>query len=453
MRNYLYTLCAFALTLNIAHADEGEELPPSFECDNNHGACGTPNMSGGGGGGGGGGSILIANTDLGDTYQHADDFDDDGIEDPQDNCPRVRNMDQLDQDGDGFGDMCDNCLNINNPLQLNKDGDSFGDLCDLDLDGDGIDNNVDNCPNIHNPFAADSKQPDLDLDGIGDACDDDIDGDGLPSISDPCPMNSEISTPNESQLSSCFPDIDGDGIFEIGPEGSGVIDNCPGVYNPDQLNLDGDGKGNLCDDDDDDDGVIDLLDNCPLLANPMVDGKQLDQDRDQVGDACDERFCFVVYGDEANCLDPQESFTVYTPSFLVNTGDPTRLRLFANRENQEMEYSWRVISAPEGASVAVSNATGVVTNSAPFEYRYNEGQEPTFIPEVAGEYIIEITATTVGADIETNEVEASSTFTARLVAEGAALANGSCAQHKSRAPHLFFIFVGLFALVYRRKIA
>ena len=34
----------------------------------------------GGGGGGGGGAILINNTDLGDTYQRADDFDDDGIE-------------------------------------------------------------------------------------------------------------------------------------------------------------------------------------------------------------------------------------------------------------------------------------------------------------------------------------------------------------------------------------
>ena len=449
MNKFTLALCTFSLGLNNVHAED--ELPPSFECDNNHGACGTPNMSGGGGGGGG--SVLIANTDLGDTYQNADDFDDDGIEDPQDNCPRVRNMDQLDQDGDGFGDMCDNCLNTNNPLQLNKDGDSFGDLCDLDLDGDEINNEVDNCPNIHNPFAADNKQPDLDLDGIGDACDDDIDGDGIPSISDPCPMKREVESPDESQLSTCFPDVDGDGVFEIGPEGSSIIDNCPGVYNPEQLDLDGDLKGNQCDDDDDNDNIIDLLDNCPEVANPMIEGKQLDQDRDQIGDACDERFCFVVYGDESNCLDPQEILQVYTPSFLVNTGDKTRLRLFVNRENQEMDYSWRVISAPAGASVAVTNAVGVVSESAPFEYRYAEGQEPTFIPEVAGEYIIEITATTVGADAETNEVNASSTFTARLVAEGAALANGSCAQHNHRSPHLFFIFAGLFALVYRRRVA
>jgi len=449
MKNNILAVCTLSLSLSAAYA---EEVPPPFECDNNFGACGTPEMSGGGGSAGGG-AVLIANTDLGDTYQNADDFDDDGIEDPQDNCPRVRNMDQLDQDGDGFGDMCDNCLNTNNPLQLNKDGDSFGDLCDLDRDGDEIDNEVDNCPNIHNPFSIDNKQPDLDLDGIGDACDEDIDGDGIPSISDPCPMRSDISSPDGNQLSSCFPDVDGDGVFEIGPEGSSVIDNCPGVYNPEQLNLDGDDKGNQCDDDDDNDEIIDILDNCPLVANPMVDGKQLDQDRDLLGDACDERFCFVVYSDEANCLDPQESLQVYTPSFLVNTGEETRLRLFANRENQEMEYSWRVISAPKGASVAVVNATGKVDESAPFEYRYIEGQEPIFTPEVAGEYLIEITATTVGADLETNEVNASSTFTARLVAEGASLANGSCAQHNQRTPHLFFIFAGLFALVYRRKMA
>ena len=64
------------LFLNLAHAQ-------GFECDNNFGECGTPEQSGGGGGGKG--SVLIANTDLGDTYQHADDYDDDGIEDPSDN--------------------------------------------------------------------------------------------------------------------------------------------------------------------------------------------------------------------------------------------------------------------------------------------------------------------------------------------------------------------------------
>ena len=42
----------------------------SFECDNNFSDCGTPEQSGGGGGGKG--SVLIANTDLGDSYQSAD---------------------------------------------------------------------------------------------------------------------------------------------------------------------------------------------------------------------------------------------------------------------------------------------------------------------------------------------------------------------------------------------
>ena len=56
----------------------GQDAP--LECDNNYGECGTPEMSGGGNAGGGG-AILINNTDLGDTYQSADDYDDDGVED------------------------------------------------------------------------------------------------------------------------------------------------------------------------------------------------------------------------------------------------------------------------------------------------------------------------------------------------------------------------------------
>lgn len=116
----------------------------SFECDNNFGDCGTPNQSGGGGGGGG--SILIANTDLGDTYQNADDYDDDGIEDSSDNCLRIPNVDQTDRDGDGFGDACDNCMSYWNQDQLNTDGDDFGDVCDYDDDNDGVEDVQDRCP-------------------------------------------------------------------------------------------------------------------------------------------------------------------------------------------------------------------------------------------------------------------------------------------------------------------
>src|SRR4030042_2509150 len=121
------------------------------EC--NSGLCGTPDESGGGCGCGCG-SILIANTDLGDTYQYADDYDEDGLEDDQDNCPFVANRDQSDGDGDGIGDQCDNCADLANVEQENMDGDNEGDVCDTDKDGDGVLDTVDNCPDVANPTQA-----------------------------------------------------------------------------------------------------------------------------------------------------------------------------------------------------------------------------------------------------------------------------------------------------------
>ncbi|MBK8914072.1 MAG: thrombospondin type 3 repeat-containing protein [Phycisphaerales bacterium] len=66
-------------------------------------------------------------------------------------------------------------------------------------------------------------------------------------------------------------DADGDGVAD-------VFDNCPALANPNQEDADGDGVGDLCD-------------NCPALANP----NQEDTDGDGIGDLCD-----CLRGD-ANC--------------------------------------------------------------------------------------------------------------------------------------------------------
>ncbi|PUA26321.1 MAG: hypothetical protein B0W54_23960, partial [Cellvibrio sp. 79] len=75
---------------------------------------------------------------------------------------------------------------------------------------------------------------------------------------------------------TCDLDSDGDGI-------NNLTDNCPLIANSNQLNTDGDALGDACDSDIDNDGVLNAVDNCPLNANPL----QSDIDKDGIGDACD----------------------------------------------------------------------------------------------------------------------------------------------------------------------
>ncbi|MFQ5876510.1 MAG: S8 family serine peptidase [Acidobacteriota bacterium] len=133
------------------------------------------------------------------------------------------------------------------------------------LDGDGVIFDADNCPFDYNP-----GQEDADGDLLGDICDncpnnanaDQADSDG-DAVGDVCDLD----------------DIDFDGVVNS-------LDNCPDVFNPLQTPAGGaSARGSACNQntDRDADGINDRQDNCVRTPNAA----QTDLDSDGIGDACD----------------------------------------------------------------------------------------------------------------------------------------------------------------------
>ncbi len=264
-----------------------------------------------------------------------DDTDQDSIRDDIDNCPLIRNTDQADNDDDTLqpgattpgGDACDNDDDNDG---IPDDGDASGFIGD-NICGDGVTSNCDdNCQ--FTPNAAQANTDAL-ADNFGDACDSDADNDGVPNDGDNsgiigdnlCPngVNTNcddncITTHNANQannfgaprgLGDACDDFDKDGVIDID-------DNCPTVANADQkdseVEIDDegnvietpDGIGDVCDTDDDNDGVFDDFD-ADGIENEKIcaDGERIDCDDncqftrnpdqkdfdgDTRGDACDD---------------------------------------------------------------------------------------------------------------------------------------------------------------------
>lgn len=416
------------------------------------GFCGTPANNGGGCGCGCGCAILVANTDMGETYSTSDDYDNDGYEDDFDNCPFIQNRDQVDGDGDSIGDGCDNVPTLPNPDQLDIDGDGVGDVGDNDIDGDSHNNPEDNCLRVYNP----TQRKTMETAQMGDACNPDDDLDGVLDAEDACPkVPGNVATNGRA----CDDDEDLDGIDD-------ARDNCPSISNDDQGNINGNLLGDACDPDMDGDGIANNIDNAMRVANP----DQIDLDRDGVGDAAESfpaDYCFVFnQAEKAACLNPLDTFKVGAIALDPERGDfevgaELGLVVFANRTNAPMEYTWNVVSAPDGSEATVKGAVGRVVTSKPaengapgFEYAYEidgNNSTPIFVPDEPGVYQLELTAKLVFEDEAYPGGPKTASYKLTLTAggEASAKAGGCTTTNGSTGLSLLVVAVGM--LIARRR--
>ena len=220
-----------------------------------------------------------------------DDWDNDGVSNTHDNCPRgalgwfSTTLNDWDQDGcrdstedpdddnDGFLDWEDSCER--SPIiegydwRTNFDNDNDG--CedtteDTDLDNDGVESQYDNCENEPDSNWVSAPEVDFDGDGCADSVDTDDDDDGVSDDVDGCPLTESVSS-----------DFDRDGCDDstedLDDDGDGVedsTDKCPlGLINWDSSSgsdIDADGCMDSLEDDHVDGQLLYILRNNALMT-------------------------------------------------------------------------------------------------------------------------------------------------------------------------------------------
>ena len=217
------------------------------------------------------------------------DFDEDGVEDPDD----------IDTDNDGILDTVEDAYpdidtdgdGLDNSFDRDSDGDGLPDIYEVDgddADGDGVvDGFVDVAvvDGLHDPLLATNGYAELDTDNDGtpDYLDVDSDGDGIPDVVeagldtdfdgivdgyvDLSPRDGVNDTPVDYSL---IPDTDGDGIpdwRDPDSDNDGISDFDETGPNGEFLDTDGDGYPDHLDLDSDNDLIPDVLENGGVDAN------------------------------------------------------------------------------------------------------------------------------------------------------------------------------------------
>lgn len=209
----------------------------------------------------------------------------------------------IDTDGDGINDDLDNCPDVNNPNQADADGDGVGDLCDEDeqvVPAEHIDVTVEDAQLLiellDGLVVLDVREEDEYCDTVGHIAgalnypfSSGVLGASFQEIPRDKPLLVLCKAGGRSNMASQFLDLrgfplvfdmmggmtawTGDTVRCVDIDGDTInddLDNCPCDADPNQVDTDGDGQGDLCDMDDPNQ-VHNHTDITPEQAQELID--------------------------------------------------------------------------------------------------------------------------------------------------------------------------------------